>query len=265
MATTIYTQYAPSDAIYINNLLTISQNVDVYGQHLMEREFDYTFRINVSELVAAGSTNGITSLFSNATFTQNTLNVEDYNVNLTLPDHSTFANWGTLFNNANTTTVIQGLSSTNFGTFNAVAREKIGDRLLEVIAHKLFGHAQAHAAIKNDTSFYTHDNELWDHLCSSVATTSFRKDIFNQYVKLGRYNTSSTSGAGTSGNDVGGNVHFNFADITIDFPLQLNGHMIFDTSLTEADKTLLKLGPDVGGSRLTDGNYDVPILIRFHT
>ena len=262
--TTIYTQYVPTDAIYINNTLTISQDVDVYGQHLMEREFDYTFRINVSELTG-GNSNGITSIFSNATFTQNNQNVEDYNINLTLADHSTFASLATLFNNVAATTVVQGLSSTNFGTFNASTREKIGDRLLEVVAHKLFGHAQAHAAVKNDISFYAHDAEIWDHLSTSVATDTYRKDIFNQYVKLGRYNTASASGAGENGNDVGNNVSFNFADITIDFPLQLKGSMVFDASLTEADKTLLKLGPEVGGSRLTDGNYDVPILIRFHT
>ena len=262
---TIYTQYAPIDSIYINNLLTISQDVDIYGQHLLEREFDYTFRINVSNLVASGATNGITSLFSNATFSQNTLDVQNFNVNLTLADHAAFANWGTLFNNVDLTTVVQGLSSTNFGTFNASTNEKIGDRLLEVVAHKLFGHAQAHAAIKNDNAFYTHDAAIWDHLSASVAASSFRNDIFNQYVKLGRYNTASSSGAGVNGNDVSGHVAFNFADITLDFPLQLNGSMLFDTSLTVADKELLKLGPEVGGSRLTNGNYDVPILIRFHT
>lgn len=257
--------YTPVDSIYINNLLTISQDVDIYGQRLLERDFDYSFRINVAGLVASGRTNGITSLFSNATFTQNTLNAQDFNVNLTLANHTSFANWGTLFNNVNFTTVVQGLSSTNFGTFNASANEKIGDRLLEVVAHKLFGHAQAHAAIKNDNAFYTHDAEIWDHLSASVATTSFRKDIFNQYVKLGRYNTASNSGAGVNGDDVDSHVAFNFANISLDFPLQLNGSMLFDQSLTVADKELLKLGPEVGGSRLTDGNYDIPILIRFHT
>jgi hypothetical protein len=262
---TIYTQYTPIDSIFINNILTISQSVDIYGQHLLEREFDYTFRINVNSLVAEGATNGITSLFSNASFTENSLNPQDFNVNLTLADHANFTNWSTLFNNTNKVTVVQGLSATNFGTFNATTNEKIGDRLLEVIAHKLFGHAQARAAIKNDDNFYTHDAAIWDHLAQSVTATSFRKDVFNQYVKLGRYNTASTSGAGVAGNDFGGHVNFNFADITLDFPLQLNGSMLFDPSLTTADRELLKLGPEVGGSRLTDGNYDVPILIRFHT
>jgi hypothetical protein len=263
--TSIYTQYVAPDAIFINNLLTITQDVDVYGQHLKQREFDYTFRINVSGLVGSSATNGITSIFSNASFKQNATNIENYDVNLTLADHTSFASWESLFNNVSTTTIVQCLSSTNFGTFNASTKSKIGDRLLEVVAHKLFGHAQAHAAIKNDTSFYNHDASIWDHLSTSVATEEFRHDIFNQYVKLGRYNTNNPSGAGVNGDDKATDVKFNFADITIDFPLQLNGTMLFDESLTDADKTLLKTGPEVGGSKLTDGNYDVPILIRFHT
>lgn len=262
--TSVNTQYVASDAIFIDNLLTIEQNVDVYGKQFMQTNFDYTFRINVSSLVG-GAANGITNMFSNATFKQNATNIEDYDVNLTLPDHSTFASWATLFNNKETTTVVQGLSSTNFGTFNAATQSKIGDRLLEVVAHKLFGHAQARAAIKNDKSFYEHDDNIWDHLSTSVATDSYRRDIFNQYVKLGRYNTFNPSGAGESGSDVTADVKFNFAGITFDFPLQLKGSMLLDASLKDEDKELLKVGPDVGGSKLVDGNYDVPILIRFHT
>lgn len=259
----VYNIVTPSDSIFINSLLTINQNVDIYGKRILSREFDYTFRINVSGLVGSAA-NGITSIFSNASYCENTINRQDYNVNLTLASSANFNNWATNFNNQNIVTIVQGLSSTNFGTFNTPA-SKIGDRLLEVVAHKLFGHAQARAAIKNDNSFYSYDDDIWNHLSTSVANDSFRKEIFNQYVKTGRYNTSNASGAGVNGNDVNGFVNFNFVNLTLDFPLQLSGQMLLDASLTNDDMNLLKIGPIVGGSRLTNGNYDVPILIRFHT
>jgi hypothetical protein len=170
-----------SNYIFINNPYTISQDVDIYGSHLYNNiyNYDYIFSINILSF---------NNIFSNASFKQNDINIDEYDINISLLDSNHFKNWNSFFNNQSIVKIAAGDSNIGFGSFNTNPL-KIGDRLLEIIAHKLFGHAQAHAAIKNDNSFYSHDNKLWDHLSNSISQTTFRNDIFNQYVITGRYNT----------------------------------------------------------------------------
>jgi len=237
--------------MFINNPLNVTQNANVYGSFINEGNYDYTFVINVANFAP-----DITSIFANASFKQNDVNIDNFDVNLTINPHDVFTNWANTFNNQSLVTVLIGDSSINFATLQANASQTIGDRLLEVVAHKLFGHGQARAAIKNDSEFYTHDAQVWDHLCNSLNTNNIKNDMFNQYVATGRYNIHSA-------NDVTNWINFNFNGLTLDYPLYLSGNMLTDASLTSDERNLVQNGPNVGGTLLSNGLYNIPILVRF--
>ena len=256
--------------LFINSLLQITQNTNTLAQYLPEgSSYDYILKVNVASLCEGN----MSLLFSNASFSQNLADLNNVNINITLQDHVNFTNWSSKFNNVPLTTLEMAQSTVAFNTLQPSVLENIGDRFLEIVAHKLFGHGQARAAINNDSEFFTHDNQVWDHLVNSVAQTSLRHDIFNQYVGSGRYGAEANSNAQTdinTQNDVnngnGGEkwVNFNFNGLTFDFPMYLNGKIILDSSLTNAEINLLQNGPSVGGTSLSLGNYNVPVLVKFH-
>jgi hypothetical protein len=260
-----------STQLYINNPLFITQNANVYGASFNEGTFDYVLRINL-----AGINSNMSYVFSNAKFAQNSTNIDAFDVNLTLDNSATFTDWESLFNNESIVTLSMGNSNKAFSTLQPNVLETIGDRLLEMVAHKLFGHGQARAAIKNDTEFYNHNDDIWDHLATSVENNVYRNDIFNQYVASGRYNVwNQTNGVNDQNNlpnngdndfnDVNRWVQFNFDGLTFDYPLYLDGNILTDASLTNDERNVLQNGPDVGGTLLRNGVYNIPILVRFHT
>ena len=244
--------------LFINNPYILDQNTNVYGTYNYEPTFDYTFVINIANF--AGN---ITNMFANASFIQNTINIEKYDVNITLNSDATFLNWQTVFNNQPIVTINIGNSNIAFPTLEPTSNQTIGDRLLEVVAHKLFGHGQAHAAISNDFEFYQHDAQIWNHLVDSVAMNTFRNDIFNQYVATGRYEYHAVANAGVDSYDKEAWVNFNFNGMTFDYPLYVVGNMLTDPSLLPAEVSLITNGPNVGGTSLVSGKYNIPILIRF--
>lgn len=261
--------------LFINNPYVLSQNANVYGSSFNVAAIinhDYIFSININSLTGS-SANGITNIFSNATFRQNQTNYNNYDINITLANSATFTNWSTLYNNQAIVQTLIGASSVAFGTFKS-QQLTLGESLLEVIAHKLFGHAQANAAISNDNIFYNHDAKLWNQLSNSVALNQFKNDIFNQYVALGRYNTFSNTSTSVNNtgnfnnnslyNDYDQWVPFNFVNLTFDFPLYVNGTILLNSSLTTAEMSILNNGPNVGGTLLVNGSYNIPILVRFH-
>jgi len=258
--------------LFINAPFTVSQDTNVFGEYSNLEEtqnYDYIFKINVATLC----NNNMSLLFNNASFSQSLDDLENVNINIVLDDHETFTNWGNLFNNQDLTDIISSESTVAFSTLQPNTYQSIGDRLLEVVAHKLFGHGQARAAINNDDAFFTHDNEIWDNLSVAVSNNDFRHDIFNQYVALGRYGNEANSNANTNDNnqnDVNYDngeakwVPFNFNGLTFDFPMYLVGDMTTSDSLTDAERNLLQNGPNVGGTSLVNGAYNIPILIKFH-
>ena len=287
--------------MFINSPIVINQDTNVYASFLNEGKYDYTFCINISSI-----SNDITGIFTNASFIQNSTNIDNYDVNLTIDPSSLFNNWENKFNNENLVTVNIGNSNIAFGTLLPNTHQTIGDRLLEVVAHKLFGHGQARAAISNDSEFYLHDAQIWDHLSNTVAMNQYRNDIFNQYVATGRYksffNNNYEDNVNNFNNyennvnyfnncedyvncfnncencitnncencvinqysDVQTWVNFNFNDLTFDFPLFVVGNMLHDPSLTMAEIEIIQNGPKVGGTSLINGQYNIPILVRFH-
>jgi hypothetical protein len=230
------------NSIFLNNPLTINQNTNVYGSLINGGNFDYIITINTQYLTDGN----ITGLFENATYKQNNIVINQVDINLTLQNF--------VFNNQSISTIEAGLSNIGFGTF-LLTTQKIGDLLLEVIAHKMFGHAQAHAAIRNDSEFYTHDGEIWNHLTNTLNINSIKYDIFNQYLALGRYALNEDSASNY--------INFNLQDMTLDYPLYLDGSVVLDASLTNDERNNLLQGPNVGGNQVINGLYNIPILIRF--
>lgn len=236
-----------SNTIFLNNPFTINQNTGVYGSIINAGNYDYIMTVNTQYL-----TNGdLTSLFQNATYKQNNINLNMVDINLSLKN---FLNWETDINNHSIATIEAGLSNIGFGTF-LLTNQKIGDLLLEIVAHKMFGHAQAHAAIRNDNEFYTHDSQIWNHLSNTLTINSIKYDVFNQYIALGRYSASEDS--------VNNYVNFNLHNMSLDFPLYLNGAVVLDASLTNDERNNLLQGPVVGGNQIINGLYNVPILVKF--
>ena len=236
-----------SNLIFLNNPLTINQNTGVYGSVINLGNFDYIIIINTQYLTEGN----LTGLFENATYKQNNINLNQVDINLSIQN---FLNWNTDINNQPISTIEAGLSNIGFGTFLST-NQKIGDLLLEIIAHKMFGHAQAHAAIRNDNEFYTHDSEVWNHLSNTLNLNNIKYDVFNQYIASGRYSTNEDSSVNF--------INFNFQDMSLDFPLYLNGSVIIDESITNDGLNNLLQGPDVGGNQILNGLYYVPLLVRF--
>jgi hypothetical protein len=124
---------------------------------------------------------------------------------------------------------------------------KLGDRLLEIIALKIFGNAEARAAIVNDTEF-TSDSELNTIISSFTNSLSTDQNfIFSQYVALGRI--SNTANELVSQN-------FNFDNMNIALPMYLQG------SIPNTVSDTLKNGY-VGASRSTivNYNYNIPLML----
>lgn len=254
--------------MYLNSPLYLEQNANSYGSYITEGDFDYTFLINLSLISESTISGDITSIFENAAFIQNSLNADDVDINLALNTSLTYPAWGTTVNNQSFVTLASGLSTLGFSTLTPTLNQSIGDRLLEVVAHKLFGNGQARAAIDNDLEFYTHDAVIWDHLSTALSTQKLANDVFNQYVASGRYGSQANTAASTdtnyNGNDVNRWVNFNFKDLTFDYPMFLTGSLGLNDTMTASERSQLNNGPVVGGSQLNSGKYNVPILIRFH-
>ncbi len=249
--------------LFINNGLTINQNTGIYSEeHNVEAElnFDYVLSFNVSALT--GVNGNMTNIFSTAHYIQNSQNADDVNIQLNIPNHNGMSNmtfnWNDI-NQQNIITVSRGRATVGFGTFFAEP-VRFGETLLEIMAHKIFGHAQARSAISNDAAFNEHDVQLWDHLSSSMNNRTFQMSLFNQYITSGKYNVENL---GLEGSDVYINQNFNFQGMTFDFPLFLNGSLLVDDQLVN-ETMVFRNGINVGGAQIVNGLYNIPILLRFH-
>jgi hypothetical protein len=250
------TAIAPANTITTQNPLTVSNSNSTTNSIFVESGYDYILSINLMSIPTIS--NNITNIFTNASFMQNTLNTNDVQINLTIALSTNFPNWNSTFNNKNLITFLHGSSTVGFSTLNPNSLEKIGDRLLEIVAHKLFGNGHASAAISNDLDFYNYDSIIWNHLSITTAMNSFSHDVYNQYIALGRYNQPVTPIANTW-------IPFNFINLNFDYPMYLIGSVGLDNSLTTLEKAIFSNGPNVGGTQLINSMYNVPLIIRFHT
>jgi hypothetical protein len=159
-----------------------------------------------------------------------------FNIDLNLNQISTFLS----FNRSLTTTSNLSVNTNGFET----SWKPFGERLLEIVAMKIFGHPKARAAIGNDNDFYDTDAlsiKVYD------AFNNIKNEFGNYY--MGIYDIT----------EVNNNVQaMNISNFNIIFPFYLNG-------ITSKSKTkLFQNGPNVGGSLLVNGNYNIPLLLTFN-
>jgi hypothetical protein len=247
---------------FIDNDLYLTQSSDLYTKSAPVASYDYILSINVGGIT--GINNNITNIFTSAIYSQNKTNSTQTDIELTIPDNKNvfmLFDWNE-FNQQNIVSIEMGVATKAFGTFSQQPK-RIGDRLLEMVAHNIFGHAQSHAAINNDSQFYNHDFKLWDHLSTSVTNKDIQNNIFKQYVTMGRYNQFNVNSSDPLQQaDTMQNVIFNFQGLTFDYPLHVNGSLIFDNSLT-SDQINSLYGIDTGNNILKNGKYDISVLVRF--
>jgi hypothetical protein len=76
-------------------------------------------------------------------------------------------------------------------------------------------------------------------------------------------NTSVEEHDDSEYNDEDNWVNFNFNNLTFDYPLFVTGNILLDSRLTASEVNILQNGPNVGGTLLKNGSYNIPILVRF--
>jgi hypothetical protein len=188
------------------------------------------------------------ALFANASYRQNGADANEFDVNLSVDGSAMAALLNTNVDivNANTNSLH---TSFNGLTEIGAQSDSIGQRLLEIMAIKLFANANARAAIVNDSEFT--GAALLDSIVNSAnhgighSFTTDAKLVFNQYVGLGRI---------ANANDVDQWVNFNFVNVQLEVPMYLSGLVAGVNDMT---------GPaSVGGVQVQGGAYtNIPILL----
>jgi hypothetical protein len=257
---------------FVNAPFNISQNTQLYAQNLDVPTFSsYDYILNIDAGIAEWNT--MNQLFSERSFeqvspTQNTAGEDIYNINLAL-------NMNGVTNLLHSRSAVEiysqnsAVSSSAAYTTLSAGKSLLGLRFLEILATKIFGHSQARAAIANDSAFYQNSaNSLIQQIASGLnnALQAKQNDIFNSYVETGRVANQAqliTNNNVDVGNDVNMYQTFNFGNSNWEFPMVLTGNLINMES--NHDLATINNGPTtVGGNLLVNGQYGVPILLKFH-
>jgi hypothetical protein len=121
-------------------------------------------------------------------------------------------------------------------------------RILEIVAHKIFGHAQARAAIANDGDFESLADSVIDGMNNSL--NSMKGDIYAQYVYYRR-------AVPPTNHNMNLPIPFDFDHSTFKFPILIQGKLVGEAI------NALKNGPIVGGTQLVNGEYNIPFILSF--
>jgi lipoprotein signal peptidase len=125
----------------------------------------------------------------------------------------------------------------------------VGERIVEILALKLFGNARAKAAIANDTEI---TQTSWKSPLEHVFNTD-RNLIFEQYVGLDRVEPESNN-VYPEYNDTDNWQTFNFSDLTFVVPVHLSLLAMDDDDRSGTLLPQAKTGPKYGETtQLVDG------------
>lgn len=229
-----------SQNITVQTVSFVDQDTNVVVAAAPTFEYEYTLTVDLG----TQSTNAI---FSSRTYQQSASDANAYDIDLTINTTQFDID---LRAGAKTTTVAEaGITSLGIDPNDT----SFGQRLLEIVAIKIFGHAKARAAIENDTEFT--GAALIQKFQSSLqeAIDTDRNLIFGQYVNLDRVQSDANDNEGH--NDVDTATDFNFDALDLVFPINLRGSILDDAS------GIFDNGPNVGGSFLANGNYNVPLRL----
>ena len=218
--------------LYIRCIVNFNTNTYTSSSVLIQEKynpesFDYNITINTSGQKQ--------TLFNTATYNYPSISTPPvFNFNLSLTNINSFLSSNSSFTSkSNSSTITNGLES---------SLRPFGERLLEIVAIKIFGHPKARAAISNDNSFYN-----ITQLSTKVfdALNNHRNELGNYY--MGIYDIQPNSTLQT----------INVNNFNIIFPFFLNG------ATQKSSINLFRNGPNVGGSLLRNGNYNIPLLLTF--
>jgi hypothetical protein len=118
------------------------------------------------------------------------------------------------------------------------------ERLLEIAATKIFGHPKARAAISNDITF-TDISGLAQKISDSF--NQHKNDFGDYYMGVMDINTTNSE-----------SQPINVSNFDIIFPFNLKG-----STLSNPNTIYQRNGPNVGGTLLQNGIYDIPLLLQF--
>lgn len=221
---------------------TIIQNTNVASSTAPVFEYDYNFTF------LANSNQSVNALFSTATYMQDSNNPDGYVVNLVLDTEYFSSLISNPFKSKDPLPGQYDGVSTLMTNMSSGGQANLGQFLLEVIALKLFGNAEAVAAILNDSEFTS--SEMHMSIVNGI-TNSLITDanlIFSQYVKNGKINSSENDKM---------MQYFDFSDSKFTFPLYLSG-----TIPTLLGPILQNGSPLVTtGSKINNFTYNIPILL----
>jgi hypothetical protein len=248
---------------FINQAILVVQNTQLSAVDILVNNalYDYVLDINVSSVDSR-----MNSLFTTRTYIENSLAPNLYNATLA-PD------------NVALTAVLNGASAKLYSNHSGVVGstaaygsiptnlEKAGQRLLEIVATKIFGNPRTTAAIVNDTTFTSTNgvNRPVDQIAKGFydSMSAMQNDFFNQYVASDRIQVDQKDNLNNG--DFNFVQNFNMQCTHLDIPMFLNGQIVNEANqaIPGAFASLLA-GPNVGGTSLVAGKYNIPILLRIH-
>lgn len=208
--------------------------------------YDYILNVNIF----TSNITSVNSIFQNRTFrlNQNQMDI-DLTINIDLINQLLYN-----LDSVDISSSMNNVSNHNaYDTLTKQVNKKLGFRMLEIIATKIFAHAKARAAIANDTDYYlpySNSNSIIKQIVDGVNNALFNKknEIYNIYSSSNRFDHNE---------NMENPINFNFSSSNWDFPFY------FTTSLNGSIPSQLSNGPNVGGSRLINSQVTVPLLIRF--
>lgn len=274
---------------FINHTIPIEQNTSLAAQNfpITTNNYDYILDINVTGIngssllpfngnYSAETALTMNQLFATRTYTQSTTNSEQYNTNLEANNSaiSSILVGSGAVNIISTNTAITSTSA--YASFRTNA--SFGNRLLEIVATKIFGNPLTTAAIINDTAFTNSTGLVTGVGVNPTDTVTFgfyntlntyKNEFFNQYVASDRVETDQNEAYANNGvhpGDYNTVFNYNLASSHIDVPLLLNG-VAKDAGGANINGAFLQLmnGPTtVGGTLFAYGGYSIHLLLRLH-
>jgi hypothetical protein len=249
-------------------VMELVQNVELYDKDVEPAGF-HDFVINI---IADSN-----SLFSVRNYSESTENNENVFVNIAFDTAYMNQRFCGLFSTmpSSDPRLISvpgtgaGGQNWNSNVFNTISDAPngtvLGRRFLEIAAIKIFGSAYATAAIRNDADFSlpaSAGNSIYNQITTKIVTDdlvgsdlafdgSARLNMFNAYVQLNRYQT-------TSNDDETVARDFNFQDTIWEFPVTIRGN-VFDSE----DSQLPNYQPASTYGRSVNYADNTTVLLRF--
>ena len=232
--------------IIIKSALTLE---NIQSKNLINNTFnaDYVLKINLGLLDTFTSFN---QFFTVATYDQN----DNVQLDINIP----FIN-NLLFNSSGFITFDE--TDANIDVVNNPAYLKLKTttknlnyRFLEILGTKIFGDPTFTNKFLNSNEFindyYTNGSiikKVIDGIGDVLSDTDVTSDILNSYSQLPVYVIPTTT------------TNFNFRSTVWDFPIYLKGNVFNELGINATTFN----GPDMGGSKIINGTYNIPILLRF--